>query len=350
MAQQSIGQDILDIVGEALSGDLGITTAMLDDFVQNAAKVVFRQLPIEAFEFIGIQESAFAPTTGITVDSMQVINVLRSDSNSIDRKCIRIPESLAGAATEPGSLHKATNYSPVYFVKPQTSGAAKILILPSSTSSVGKLIHVSYPSIDTSTATVGTITGYPDELGDLLIWYAVATVRYRESGLMRRNAQDEIDKIITASTGYLADFEGALNPFTFSTTAIDDAIDKARDLVDDSTGMSVGDSIETIISQEKLQKASTQRETANTEIGRARASIEEQLAELRASGSDTQIAVAYLEEAKTALGVTGDYLNRGQVALKEAGHYMEMFNKELNAYLMTFPSHVAKMVAISRGR
>ena len=44
----NIESDVLDIVGEALSGDLGLTTGMLDSIATNRARSILMGLPERA--------------------------------------------------------------------------------------------------------------------------------------------------------------------------------------------------------------------------------------------------------------------------------------------------------------
>ncbi len=219
MARQTIDQGIYDIVGEAASGDIGLSTAILDDIANDGVTYVFMGLPREALLHMARQQSTFVPATGVIPGNSQIILVLRSDGN-FDRECKEIPQWMAANAADPRSIYKATDLLPVYYIEAQTSTTAPTLkILPVDTGSVGKLIDIEYPTIAVGTDKFGQIVGFPDELADALKFYILGHVFYREGSLSRRTAQDEIEAInssgihVAISTSF-TDVETALDAAT----------------------------------------------------------------------------------------------------------------------------------------
>ena len=205
MAQQTLLQDCLDLLGEVItSGDTAYTAAIFDDIANNGVRYIFMKLPREALMQLSIQQTAFIPATGIVPKNTQVISVLRSDG-TFERECVEVTQSQFQMATNPLSIYRATALSPVFAKIAQTTVGVKIIVAPVDAGSVAKLIDVTYPVIANATSKLGAITGFPDELGDALLWYIVGTMMQREANLARRTAQDEIEAINTS--GILAEYD-----------------------------------------------------------------------------------------------------------------------------------------------
>ena len=226
MAQQTLLQDCLDLLGEVItSGDTAYTTAIFDDIANNGVRYIFMKLPREALMKLSIQETAFIPATGITPDNTQVISVLRNDG-TFDRECVEVSQAEFAQAANPLSIYRATALTPVYASHASTAIGMVLKVAPTAAGSVAKLIDVSYPTIANATSKLGAITGFPDELGDALLWYIVGTMLQRESNLSRRTAQDEIESIntsgiLTAFDTDLASAETALDLVTTKLAAAD---------------------------------------------------------------------------------------------------------------------------------
>ncbi len=218
MAQQTLLQDCLDLLGEAItSGDTAYTTAIFDDIANNGVRYIFMKLPREALMQLAIQQTAFAPSTGIVPQNTQIVEVLRNDG-SFDRTCVEVSQRDFALAADPRSIYRATALIPVYTREAQTTAGVKVKVAPNGTASLAKLIDVSYPVIANSTSKLGAITGFPDELGDALLFYCVGSMLQREANLSRRTAQDEIEAItsgiLSAVDITLAEVETALDTVT----------------------------------------------------------------------------------------------------------------------------------------
>jgi len=205
---QSFQKQVEDIVGEAAGGDIGFTTAMLNDWLSIAVKAVINRMPPRLLDHFS-KKTTFAPTSGTTLTSDKIFSVLRNDGN-INRPCRRIPVLLAGRVADSSDILYATKNDPVYYVDRSGSGTPTLKILPASaTATYGIAYHVNFP-----TATVGTtaLVGFPDELEHLVPLYAAYLAKLREAGVMRRSSQTELEAITTS--GYLSSFEGALPSYT----------------------------------------------------------------------------------------------------------------------------------------
>lgn len=197
---QAFQTRIEDIVGDAVSGgDLSLSANMLGDWFNDGFKVVIGRLPDPALRLMAI--SAAFGTNGTTIENARVLDVLRSDG-TYNRRCSKMPHSLIGAAGEKGSLYEPTANWPIYYEEPQTTAGVKIKVLPaaSAADSGATIVKVTMPASASLAAT--SITGWPNELEDLPVWYAAAMALFREAGYSRRKAQDEIEAI--TSSGILA--------------------------------------------------------------------------------------------------------------------------------------------------
>lgn len=207
MAAISLKTKILDRIGEAESGDLGLTAVILSGLLDDITKTIIISMPEEVLEFMGKQETAFVPATGIAVSNTQVIHVYRNDG-TYDRRCEQVPGGQFRLAAERGSFYEASNTWPVYTVEGQTTGVAKIKVAPTSASAIGKVIQIKYPECDSNA--IG-IDGFPDELEPVAIVGVCGQVYLRAFGVATRDSQDELEAITVS--GYLASFESALPAF-----------------------------------------------------------------------------------------------------------------------------------------
>ncbi|KKK79122.1 hypothetical protein LCGC14_2836690, partial [marine sediment metagenome] len=227
MALQTFENQLLDLVGEALAGDLGLDTEMFDDWLTNGARVIISRMPSPLWRFFGSEPSAFAPTSGIEVENFKIKNVYRNDG-TIDQPSRLIEESMRGRALDSDDMNYATITDPAYYIDYDTTGTPTLKIIPvSATSTIGKIIRVLFPTIDASGD--NSVNGFPDDLEPLLLLYALMQVKVREQALSRRDGQTEIEAItdsgiLTALTTTYSDIETALDAATTENAKIDEVI------------------------------------------------------------------------------------------------------------------------------
>ena len=339
---QSFQTRIEDLVGEAAAGDLSLTTTMMQDMFDDGLRAVIRVLPDDALAFAA-KKTTFAPTDGVQVKNPRVLRVLRNDS-SVNRMCVEIDISLAGAAAEKGSLHEASAFTPRYYLEPQASGFVTLKVLPASaTSTDGILFHVVIPPVAISNTSM--VAGFPEELEGLPVIYAAGLALLRESGVTRRISQDQVEAAITAMGQYIAILPSFVPPpsFTYSVTAISDALDKAQYLIDDATSTGMDDDVETQLDADNLPKATVTISAASQEISRANAAIQDELAQLREyeaelQGSTNQFsgelqkAASYLTEAQSRSGAAASYDGKSALAWKAGGDLIRQFRDEMELY------------------
>ncbi len=308
-----------DLVGEGSAGDLGLSTNMKQDMFDDGLRAVIRLLPDDALGFAA-KQTTFAPTDGVQVKNPRVLSVLRTDS-SVNRKCVEIDLSLVGAASEKGSLHEVSVFTPVYYLEPQASGFVTLKVLPASaTSTDGILFHVVIPPIAISNTSM--VAGFPEDLEGLPVFYAAGLALMRESGVTRRVSQDQVEAAETAMGKYSSTLPALVIPevpavqalvyetagdapsstvtintvipvfsapaaFTYDTTHTSDALTQMQDMMDNS-GIGSSD-VETYIDTDKhLDKAGVGIRAILAEGQRAQTSINDELAQLREYEAELQ--------------------------------------------------------------
>jgi len=140
----------------------------LDTWMTNGAKEITNLMPEDMLNTVATESSAFVPNTGLTVTTYKILKVYRNDG-TIDQPCRRVPAMLRGRVTDPDDMNYATATDPVYYTEPQTDGTMKVIILPSSSASVGKVVYATPPTVDASSG--GSIAGFPDEAEYLVMLY-----------------------------------------------------------------------------------------------------------------------------------------------------------------------------------
>lgn len=349
---QSFQTRIEDLVGEAASGDLSLSTNMMQDMFDEGLRAVIRVLPNEALDFAA-KKTTFAPTSGTQVKNPRILRVLRSDG-TVNRVCNEIDVAHAGDAAEKGSLYEVSAFTPAYYLEPQASGFVTLKILPASaTATHGILYHVVIPPIAISNT--GMVAGFPEELEGLPVIYAAGLVLLRESGVTRRTSQDQVEAAVTAMGKYASALPALVIPpvpevqtlvyetagdtpsstvtiatsvptyggnysFPVVETEIDDALLKAQTLMD--AGASVGGdsaaaavSFQTNIAAERHEKARTALQGAAQEVSRATARIQAEQTKVQEFINETR---AYLQKFQTDVAARNSEVT-DQVAEVNAG-------------------------------
>ena len=345
MALQTFELQLLDLVGEALAGDLGLDTEFFDDILTNGARVIIGKMPAPLWRFFGSEPSAFAPTTGIAVENFKIKDVFRNDG-TIDQPCRRIPEFLRGRALDSDEMIYATVTDPVYYMDYSTTGTPTLKIIPTSaTATKGKIIRVLFPTIDASGDS--SVNGFPDDLEPLLLLYALIQVKIREQALSRRDGQTEIEAItdsgiLTALVTTYSDTETALdaaNTENDKITAILDLanieFDKMPAIVD--LGNVEIDKVPAILNDANtaIDLVTTSIPLANTEFDLMKTHTATAVTSI-STNEDIEKGGLELSMAQTA-GQTGDkYLVEGAADLQKAQAFMAEATRRLenaNAYI-----------------
>lgn len=306
---------IQDLVGEAVSEDLSLSVNMLQDLFDDGMYEIIGRLPTEALRLTAIVTSDFAPDTGSAIENARIMDVLRSDG-TVKRPCEKIPYELAGLYAEKGSYYDSSIAWPVYYEEPQTSGAMKIKILPSSSDSIGTIVYAKAPSTTISSATA--ITGWPDELENLPVWWAVSQVFIRETAFMRRKAQDEIEAITSGTlsnlTSLYTEVDLALNASKTEIAKMDNEIDTA------SSSISTDSDIE----------------QGRAELGVATSRAGNAAEYVRDAGARLSEIQSYLTESATRTQTAADYIVRGKDALAQHNVMAQKFENRLEKYIARF--------------
>lgn len=328
---QSFETRIDDLVGEGSSGDIGTTTDMKQDMFDDGLRAVIRLLPDDALGFAS-KQTTFAPTSGVQIKNPRVLRVLRYDS-SVNRMCVETDLSLVGAASEKGSLHEASVFTPVYYLEPQASGFVTLKVLPASaTSTDGILFHAVIPPIAISNNAM--VAGFPEDLESLPVFYAAGLVLMRESGVTRRASQDQVEAAATAMGKYASTLPSLVIPgvpavqalvyetaggapsstvtintvipifsapaaFTYDTTHTADALTQMQDMMDNS-GIGSSDVEAYIDTAKHLNQAGMGIRAILAEGQRAQTSINDELAQLREYEAELQEALGQFQTEVSA--------------------------------------------------
>lgn len=123
----------------------------IDDHCTASAKEVLDILP----DSMLLRHSTGASTSSyyLSVTNKRVLHVEKSDG-SVTRNCMQIPVALKGRSTDSNSIHKATSFSPIYWIEDD-----KVHIEPQS-GTQGVVYNITYPTIDAGTDT--DISNFPD--------------------------------------------------------------------------------------------------------------------------------------------------------------------------------------------
>lgn len=330
---QTFQQRVLDAIADAITtGDIAITFLMVIDWANHGRLDLIARLPDRLLWHFGVTSVAITDGTAYTAGTNRILNVTRSDG-TLKRRCREVVAALAARLDDPYDVNYATKEWPGFYKE-----AGLIYIKPTPTATETGVVTEPKFATDIDPAT-SELASFPNELEPVLIQFIVIQAKIREMGLTARNARDELDKITTAATGYLADFEGALPPalvtssapaaaaltyttsgaapsstvtvatdiptflapsaFTFNSTEIDDALAQMKDIMDNS-GMGSSD-VETYIdTDDDLEKAAVAIQAIQAEGARANAAIQNEAAQLREYEAELQEALGRFQTGVTA--------------------------------------------------
>ena len=131
---------VMNLVGDTLTtGDLAITTEMLDTWLTKGAAKIIGLMPPPLWKFFSSEPAAFTPTAGIAIENHKIKNVFRNDG-TIDQPSRLIEESLRGRALDSEDINYATVTDPSHYIDYSTTATATLKIIPVSGTAVGKII------------------------------------------------------------------------------------------------------------------------------------------------------------------------------------------------------------------
>jgi hypothetical protein len=228
--------------------------AEIVDYVANGVRYVLNTLPLELCAPFSVFSSSITSNTKLTIDTNKVISVLRNDI-----RCDKVPLELSYEIGDSNSIFLATARYPAFYLD---NGGIYIKPNP-TTAAVGKATIVDIEAkaaalSSTDTSSIGQYDG-------IVIKYASALDYMGLSGYWGESILENLNS-------------------TEVTSGARDALTKARNLIDNSTGMSTGEDAEYYIDLEDTEMVQSIVQTASQEVNRA-------LAEMRGpegSASHTQ--------------------------------------------------------------
>ena len=142
----------------------------LADWLAEGCKVLINEMSFNDLVSVSLEEQNVVPSTGLNVRT-PVIGVTRdtATSNGTSYQCRRISMNQRHEAQDENHVLYATETDPVYYLESQSSGINKVKILPGSTSALGKVTKVVYP---TPAVTDTAIDNFPDKYEYLVVLYA----------------------------------------------------------------------------------------------------------------------------------------------------------------------------------
>lgn len=311
---QTIQQRALDLLNELVTtGEHAFSDTMFDDWATEGARRVVGMLPDPLCE--PLLNSTAATSNPTEVDSSRILHVWRNDGNGNYIKCQLVPPHLKSRILNSNSIHQATSNYPRYTYN---AGEVTIAPVPSASPSDGKIEFVNTPTVDSDTDT--SITGLDNELESAVISFTVYRALHRQSLSRIQDALQELKDV--EDGGYLTNFENTLPTFTsiasISTTAIDEALTKAKELIDTTTNINM----EAQLSGDDVELAAEAVRGAAQEVGRAQIELQEEVqkhtTDLQAESAEFNAtlnkAISYLEEARTRLQTTTQNMNLSQAS------------------------------------
>lgn len=268
----------------AISGSSTETSdAQVVNFLTAGATFLINSIPTGLLAHMATSSSNISGSSGYDITTEKVFSVTRGGI-----ECDQLPQDQTYAHNDivtATSIHKGSTVFPKYFIR-----NGKVFIKPDPTvGQPGIIYEVKRPSITTSTTT--TVL---DQLENPMLNYAAALDLMSLSGYW---ADTAIGKALLTGSDY------------------QDAMDKARNLVDNSTALSNGQDAEYYSNDEDVEMITGVLNIAGQEINRALAAI---------------------KSAEDGASSVGSYIQR-------ASFLFELAFKEVNQYIQ----NNEKMIALS---
>ena len=311
MALQNLDQQILDYFAEGVSGDIGLTQAMLDDWASHGREIIVNMMPDKLLDGF-TATSAEQTSNGFATTVKYIRKVVRESGTNNDF----VPCRMIGAQNSYAYQSIASSSDPYAYVE---DGKVYVIPDPSASEEAFKVAEVDVSNIDVSA--VSTISNFPETLVSAVIYYAVTQGKLVEAGKMRRNVQDEIEAITTS--GILANLSSTGGVYEEVETALDAAnteIDKvSADIDTASTTISNAD-------YEDFEKGRAELSVAQERLNNAAGYLHE------ASGRSGKGSI-YLSEVGARVNTASEYLNQAMKALDEYKYFKSQFNEIVTGYL-----------------
>lgn len=341
----SFTTQITDYIADAVAtGDIGVTEAMLDQWMADGVKYIILRVPKRLWERFS---AVSAEQTADGYASQRPIRVLRESGTDDDFvECRKIPPTMAN---DYGNIAAATN--PVWY---HQENAVYVLPTPGADPNAYKVVEVKDPSIDASAD--DTIDNFPTELYETVIKFAVIQCKLREFALMRRKAQDEIESAATAignaatannnamteidkiaaviatGSGEFDKISALLDkgetdsetPVNTAITALKAAADKIATAVGlanvefDLVNPDIDDGDTILDDDEDVQRTASKLSVSTTRIANGRAYLEEAMADLNEAQAYAQEVNSRLSQASTKRQEGGSRAQAGSAFLSEA--------------------------------
>jgi len=247
---------------------------------------------------------AFANVSIITNDStddgfdyysglkaIHLLKVERADGEETYRHCQPVPDSQARDAFDINSIYYALPDNPVYWISNENS----LFIAPLAIKQAKKGFKVTtVPDFTGRTINDAqeTITQFPINFNELVILHSAELILVERLGDFRAKLPTDLDADTTLFD-QIADVSASIS-YTFPSSDFQDAIDKAKNLVDGTTmgGDTENESAQYWLADEDEDMVGVTLQTASQELQRANAILGEFNAELGAQSTQKQQALS----------------------------------------------------------
>ena len=206
----TINTRITDLIG----GEYTTNAAYAGDFINAAINEVADMLPNKLLLRHSRTPGVLESNSTWLVEGRKILEVTRidADTNGVERVCQEVNRRGFSSAGDSGSIHEATNFSPIYHEDSNNAGAATLKILPEPTvPQKGKIWYFSYvaDSDDTTALTATTLnTSYylPAELIQAVS--LKASVNILNSYISNSIQDDEDSEILQMLTAQIGSLQG----------------------------------------------------------------------------------------------------------------------------------------------
>lgn len=331
----------------ALTGSSTTITSndMVVEFLSGGARFLINSTPKELLWFAVTETSDLGRGYIDTINPDTILGVYRNDI-----PCSLMPRSRQYGASVSGSLHEPTARFPEYYIFNK-----EIRVFPAATtSSRVKVVHVSVPTI-TSTSTSTNISDV-DDLINPMVLYAAGMDAAAMAGDASERLRSSVTVTMSRATSALDAAVSYITDATYgiSTTSVQDALNKARYIIDSSSELSAGQDVEYYINDEDTEMMESSVGVAAQELSRAVAelrleeSVDKSLldrAEVQLNRAQIEIQI-YKENDETSL-----IAQECQLYLERSNNFFAMAKAELSGYIQNNSKMISLgMVSQSQGQ
>ncbi len=259
--------------------------------------------------------------------AIHLLKVERADGEETYRQCQPVPSSQSRDAFDINSIYYALPDNPVYWISDENS----LFMAPLATAQAKKGFKVTTVP-DFSGRTINdaqeTITQFPINFNELVVLHSAELILIERLGDFRAKLPTDLDADTTLFD-QIADVSASIS-YTFPSSDFQDALDKAKNLVDGTTmgGDTEPESAQYWLADEDEDMTASTLQVASQELQRANAILGEFNAELGAQSTQKQQALSEFQanlQKKMALydkiiqKITVDYQwTQGQLQLISA--------------------------------